>query len=45
MSDPKPHIRADKSINYYKMETDEYNDLLEREIQKESRYKENKKGK
>ena len=34
-SDPLLLIKADKSNNYYKMESEKYNELLEKEIQKE----------
>ena len=34
-SESRPHIKADKSTNYYKLDGEKYNELLEREIQKE----------
>ena len=34
-SESRPHIKADKSTNYYKVDAEKYNELLEREIHKE----------
>ena len=36
-ADSRAHIKADKSTNYYKMEGKKYNELVEKEIQKEYR--------